>query len=76
MRHPTDDAATLTGPCPESRRPIVIATAVEKLGMVSLIAFGWNDPLLAGLHPVLFADGASVVLYAIYLCSASSEGNH
>ena len=53
----------------ESRRPIVIAAAVEKLGMVVLIALGWNDPLLAGLRPILFTDGASVLLYGIYLLS-------
>ena len=61
----------------ESRRPIVFATAAEKLGMVVIIALGWNDPLLAGLRPVLFSDGATVLLYGIYLFSgASSNQDH
>lgn len=57
----------------ELRRPIVMAAGLEKLGMVTIIALGWNDPFLAGLRPVLFSDGATVVLFGIYLMSGASS---
>ncbi len=49
------------------RRPIVMAASVEKLGLCALIAAGWNNPSLHGLHGALFVDGVCVLLYAIYL---------
>ena len=59
----------------EARRPIVIAAAVEKLGMVVLIGLNWNDPLLTGLRPIFFTDGASVLLYGIYLLSGQDTAS-
>jgi hypothetical protein len=52
---------------PDVRKPIVFAALVEKLGLVSLIAMGWNTPALAGLHLTAFFDGACVFLYGAYL---------
>jgi hypothetical protein len=52
---------------PIHRRPIVLAAALEKLGLVALVTMGWNNPALQGLHPVLVIDGLCVVLYSIYL---------
>jgi hypothetical protein len=53
----------------ELRRPIVIAAAVEKLGLCVIIAMGWNDLALAPLRPTLFVDGLCVILYGLYLLS-------
>ena len=38
----------------EIRRPIVIAAAIEKLGMMVIIAMAWNEPSLQALRPLLF----------------------
>ena len=53
----------------EIRRPIVIAAAVEKLGLCVIIAMGWNDLALAPLRPTLFVDGLCVILFGLYLLS-------
>ena len=53
----------------EIRRPIVIAAAVEKLGLCVIIAMGWNDLALAPLRPALFVDGLCVILFGRYLLS-------
>jgi hypothetical protein len=52
---------------PGLRRPIVIAALVEKLGLVLLVAQGWNVPALAGLHLAAVFDGLCVLLYAGWL---------
>jgi hypothetical protein len=57
----------------ELRRPIVIAAAVEKMGLCVIVAMGWNDPTLAGLRLALFVDGACVVLYGLWLLSGASS---
>ena len=59
----------------EIRRPIVIAAAIEKLGMMVIIAMAWNETSLQALRPLLFINGIMVALFAIYLLSgASSSG--
>lgn len=52
---------------PEIRRPIVIAAAIEKMGLCVIIAVGWNDPGFAAFHLTLFVDGLFVILYGLYL---------
>ncbi len=54
---------------PELRRPIVIAAAIEKLGLCVIIAVGWNDPGFAAFHSTLFVDGFMVLLFGLYLLS-------
>ena len=49
---------------PEHRQPVVLAAGLEKLGLCVLVALGWSNPALQGLHPVLWVDGLMVVLYA------------
>ncbi len=49
---------------PQVRRPIVVAAMVEKAGLCALVAVGWNNPSLNGLHGTLIVDGLCVVLYA------------
>ena len=58
----------------EIRRPIVIAAAVEKLGMMVIIAMAWNEASLQALRPLLFIDGIMVALFAVYLLSGASSG--
>ena len=52
---------------PEARRPIVIAAAIEKMGLCVIIAVGWSDPGFAAFHLTLFVDGLFVLLYGLYL---------
>lgn len=52
---------------PEIRRPIVIAAAIEKMGLCVIIAVGWTDPGFAAFHLTLFVDGLFVILYGLYL---------
>jgi hypothetical protein len=54
---------------PELRRPVVIAAAIEKLGLCVIIAVGWNDPGFAAFHSTLFVDGFMVLLFGLYLLS-------
>ena len=60
---------------PEFRRPIVIAAAIEKLGLCVIIAVGWNDPGFAAFHTTLFVDGLMVLLFGLYLLSGG-EPDH
>ena len=60
---------------PELRRPIVIAAAIEKLGLCVIIAVGWNDPGFAAFHSTLFVDGLMVLLFGLYLLSGG-EPDH
>ena len=60
---------------PGFRRPIVLAAGLEKLGLCALVALGWNNPALQGLHPVLFIDGLCVLLYAIWWLSPAAQSN-
>jgi hypothetical protein len=55
------------------RRPIVIAAAIEKIGLCVIIAMGWNDPTLSSLRATLFIDGAIVWVYGIWLLSGASS---
>ena len=58
----------------ELRRPIVVAAAVEKIGLCVIIAMAWNEPSLQALRPILFVEGIIVVVYGIWLLrGASSE---
>ena len=59
----------------EIRRPIVIAAAIEKLGMMVIIAMAWNEPSLQALRPLLFINGIMVALFAMYLLSGASSGS-
>lgn len=52
---------------PPLRRPIVIAAAIEKLGLCVIIAVGWNDPGFSPFHATLFVDGLMVLLFGLYL---------
>ncbi|MFZ6777209.1 hypothetical protein ACO0LD_10325 [Undibacterium sp. Ji83W] len=51
----------------QARRAILLAAAVEKLGLVIMVAINWAEPALQGLHIAALFDGACVVLYLIYL---------
>ncbi|MFZ6731415.1 hypothetical protein ACO0LG_05810 [Undibacterium sp. Ji42W] len=51
----------------QARRAILLAAAVEKLGLVVMLAINWSEPALQGLHTAAFFDGACVLLYLIYL---------
>ncbi|MFZ6708492.1 hypothetical protein [Undibacterium sp. TC9W] len=51
----------------QARKAILLAAAVEKLGLVTMVAINWAEPALQGLHIAAFFDGACVVLYLIYL---------
>jgi hypothetical protein len=55
---------------PEARKPIVLAAAVEKLGLVIAIALMWSNPAMQGLHIAAVFDGACVLLYATWLLGA------
>ena len=57
----------------EIRRPIVVAAAIEKLGMMVIIAMAWNEASLQALRPLLFIDGIMVALFAVYLLSGASS---
>jgi hypothetical protein len=58
---------------PEVRKPIVVAAAIEKLGLCVIIAFGWNDRGYEPFHGTLFVDGLMVVLFGLYLISGSDR---
>ena len=57
----------------ELRRPIVIAAAIEKIGLCVIIAMAWNEPSLQALRPILFVDGLIVLIYGVWLLSGSSS---
>ncbi len=57
----------------ELRRPIVIAAAVEKIGLCVIIAMAWNEPSLSALKPTLFIDGIMVLLFGLWLLSGASS---
>ena len=51
----------------QARRAILLAAAVEKLGLVLMLAINWNEPALQGLHIAAIFDGSCVLLYLLYL---------
>ena len=57
----------------ELRRPIVIAAAIEKIGLCVIIAMAWNEPSLQALRPILLVDGIIVLIYGVWLLSGSSS---
>ena len=57
----------------ELRRPIVIAAAIEKIGLCVIVAMAWNEPSLQALRPILFVDGIIVLIYGVWLLSGSSS---
>ena len=57
----------------ELRRPIVVAAAVEKVGLCVIIAMAWNEPTLQALRPILFVEGIIVVVYGIWLLRGASS---
>ena len=57
----------------ELRRPIVVAAAVEKIGLCVIIAMAWNEPSLQALRPILFVEGIIVVVYGIWLLRGDSS---
>lgn len=57
----------------ELRRPIVIAAAIEKIGLCVIIAMAWNEPSLQALRPILFVDGIIVLIYGVWLLNGSSS---
>ena len=57
----------------ELRRPIVIAAAIEKIGLCVIVAMAWNEPSLQALRPILFVDGLIVLIYGVWLLSGSSS---
>ena len=57
----------------ELRRPIVIAAAIEKIGLCVIIAMAWNEPSLQALRPILVVDGIIVLIYGVWLLSGSSS---
>jgi hypothetical protein len=58
---------------PEVRRPIVIAAAIEKLGLCVIIAVGWNDRGYEPFHSTLFVDGLMVILFGLYLIAGGDS---
>ena len=59
----------------EIRRPIVIAAAVEKIGLCVIVAMAWNEPSLQALRPILVVDGIIVLLYGMWLLSGASSSS-
>ena len=58
----------------ELRRPIVVAAAVEIIGLCVIIAMAWYVPSLQALRPILFVEGTIVLIYGVWLLrGASSE---
>ena len=57
----------------ELRRPIVIAAAIEKIGLCVIIAMAWNETSLQALRPILFVDGIIVLIYGVWLLNGSSS---
>ncbi len=57
----------------ELRRPIVIAAAIEKIGLCVIVAMAWNEPSLQALRPILFVDGLIVLIYGVWLLSGASS---
>ncbi len=57
----------------EVRRPVVIAAAIEKMGLCVIVAVGWSDPGLAGFRGALFIDGLCVILYGLWLLGGSGS---
>ncbi len=57
----------------ELRRPIVIAAAIEKIGLCVIVAMAWNEPSLQALRPILFVDGIIVLIYGVWLLSGASS---
>ncbi|MES2038209.1 MAG: hypothetical protein V4495_10245 [Pseudomonadota bacterium] len=55
----------------QARKAILLAAAVEKLGLVVMLAINWTEPALQGLYIAAMFDGACVVLYLIYLLGKS-----
>ena len=57
----------------ELRRPIVVAAAVEKIGLCVIIAMAWNEPSLQALRPILFVEGTIVLIYGVWLLRGASS---
>ena len=57
----------------ELRRPIVVAAAVEKIGLCVIIAMAWNEPSLQALRPILFVEGTLVLIYGVWLLRGASS---
>jgi hypothetical protein len=55
-----------------ARRPIMFAAAVEKFGLVVMVALAWSDPALAGMHVPAVFDGLCVLLYSAFLLRKSA----
>ena len=55
---------------PALRRPVLLAALVEKLGLVLLVALGWND--LSGMAAAAAFDAMCVVVYAVWWWRGSS----
>jgi hypothetical protein len=56
---------------PAARGPIVLAAAVEKVGLALLVALAWNDPALRGLHGAALFDGLCAIFYVVWLWRAA-----
>ena len=59
----------------EIRRPIVIAAAIEKIGLCVIVAMAWNEPSLQALRPILVVDGIIVLLFGMWLLSGASSSS-
>jgi hypothetical protein len=49
------------------RGTVILAAAVEKLGLALLVALAWNEPGLKGLHGAAVFDGLCAALYLTWL---------
>jgi hypothetical protein len=58
---------------PEVRRPILLAAAIEKAGLVLMLAMDWSEPALRGLHGAALFDGLCTLLYLTYLLRAPQQ---
>ena len=52
---------------PELRAPLMLASGIEKAGLIGLILADWKKPHTAGMRPILIIDVIIVVVFAIYL---------
>lgn len=54
-------------PQPALRRPVLLAVAVEKAGLVAMVALSWSEPQLASLRGAALFDGLCVIAYSLLL---------
>lgn len=56
-----------------ARGAIVLAAAVEKLGLVLLVAMAWNEPAMQGLRGAAVFDAVFTLLYVRLLWRSARQ---